>query len=113
MAESWAQVVGWYCSKEFYKSQGNFGEDFSLESKKEGLQLVELNRIQHSFYTPIFIDLLDDFNQNNTSPSNPIDNISGFTIKQIEDILSGEDDYIFYPNGGIGVFQVNSPVAGV
>ena len=42
------------------------------------------------YYTPVFIDLIDNHNQGNNNSTCPNDNISGYTIKLIQDsILPG------------------------
>ena len=39
-------------------------------------------------YTPIVADLIDDFNQNLENPDFPIDEVSGYTLQQIQSALN-------------------------
>ena len=82
--ESWARVVQWTFTNEEYNSvrpNWNNGIQGIDPTFQDGIANV---------YTPIFIDLIDDFNQSiNISSSLPNDDVSGYTIRQMEDVLVG------------------------
>jgi hypothetical protein len=92
LAESWAQFVGWHLLTAYYPNVFNdYGESATLLPLRnhEDYQRRFLSQIQGSSYTPVFIDLVDNFNQNSWfAPSNDgvyyFENIYGFTPAQIE-----------------------------
>ena len=81
LAESWAQVVGWYITREVYGYTPNPIHDFGA------LQHLTLSTIQNSNYTPLFIDLMDSHNQFDTVLGTPNDEASGYTITQLVNFL--------------------------
>ncbi len=88
LAESWAQAVGWQLTNDVYSA---VLEDPEVNS--EGYQRMALAYIQESgfYYTPLFIDLIDDYNQHDSYDSScPDDEASGYTLSQLEDFLEQE-----------------------
>lgn len=87
LAESWAQMVGWQITRWVYQmSPLNPGDD------PEDYQNRTLSQIQNDpnfdrSYTPLFIDLIDDFNQSTADIARPNDQASGYTLSQLEGFL--------------------------
>lgn len=91
LAESWAQMVGWFITKQIY---GPAGLNFTLFDQ-DGIQNTTIADMSvtatclsnGAWYTPLFIDLVDDFNQSTTDPLFPVDNASGYTLQQLQHFL--------------------------
>ncbi|MCQ2959451.1 MAG: hypothetical protein MJ198_04595 [Bacteroidales bacterium] len=78
IAESWASCVEWYVSKDVYGYQ----EDIRLNMQRE--------KVEDMFdgYTSLFIDIIDDYNQNeNLGEGYPMDRVKDYSMKQIETAL--------------------------
>jgi hypothetical protein len=84
LAESWAQAVGWFVTSKFYNTtpQNTTTDVYNPES----LQWMTLTKIkeQNEYYTPAFIDLIDNYNQ----PSNPNDFAKNYTLGELEETLA-------------------------
>ncbi len=91
LAESWAQMVGWFITKQIY---GPAGLNFTLFDQ-DAIQNTTIANMGETatclsngaWYTPLFIDLVDDFNQNNTDPTFPVDNANGYTLNELQSFL--------------------------
>lgn len=92
--ESWADAVEWFISRIEYVDRGigNY-DDPDLTSLDVGLQVDNSqwwrfngNRETNDIYTPLFIDLIDDYNQADERNNNnmPTDVITGFSMGNIE-----------------------------
>ena len=96
--ESWPEAVQWYLTKLEYNGLGmlvyddpNITPDFGDHKQWWTFS----NTGENEYYTPLFIDLIDDYNQGDISGSNlsPIEDIKGFTMSQIEKyILPGSSN---------------------
>ena len=86
IGESWAQCIDWTITTDEYGDYfSNLGYFYGYQDWS--LSTVTTNRY---FYTPVFIDLIDNYNQSIYNSTCPNDNISGYTIKLIQDsILPG------------------------
>lgn len=93
--ESWPTAVELYITKKEYQSRGisDYGElnytTATFFPTYRGFQLFQVT--SNEPYTPLFIDLVDDYNQSqNISSSNNgaiIDRISGYTLLNLESYL--------------------------
>ena len=88
IAESWPVAVEWFLTQMEYRERGiaNYGTEsyritasFPLDG---GYQFWD--RGISTNYTPIFIDLVDNFNQSSLNSTLPNDNVSGYTLANIE-----------------------------
>lgn len=90
LAESWAQCVGWYVTKDIYSSITNYAQPWN---DFDATQLASLNQgtfISNDRYTPLFIDLIDDYNQSIQGFGRPYDSAVGYSLGQLEEFLSHE-----------------------
>jgi hypothetical protein len=88
IAESWPVAVEWFITQMEYREKGisNYGsESYSIPASfplDRGYQFWTKGTSAN--YTPIFIDLVDNFNQSSLSSALPNDNVSGYTLANIE-----------------------------
>src|SRR5690554_17780 len=61
-------------------------------------------------YTPLVIDLVDELNQSTINPNFPVDRVSGYTLKQIQDALNGSRSLDDWKNKLINNY--NNPTEG-
>jgi len=105
IAESWAEAVEWYITKIEYHWLGNYFYDepgiryvngtenpFRYVNNKQNTIWNVYNITHNNFYgkyTPLFIDLVDDFNQRNFYHRNdlPYDEINQYTLGYLEPIV--------------------------
>jgi hypothetical protein len=81
LIESWAMGVAWVLTRKEYPWHNSYAFMTFADMRSSSFGNYE--------YTPIIIDLIDDINQGGCcSTTLPIDLISGYSIKNIEDILS-------------------------
>ena len=96
--ESWADAVEWYITKIEYNWLGNSGYDNPFDSNNNPYRFVDnkqnwsISFIQNQapVYTPIFIDLVDNFNQRSEYYNGylyPNDVINSYTMHNIEQLL--------------------------
>lgn len=88
--ESWADAVEWYITKIEYNWLGNSNYDnpyaWNFIDNKQNFSISYIQN--HSTYTPLFIDLVDDYNQRNHFGYNsPNDVISEYSMGAIEQLL--------------------------
>jgi len=79
ISESWASCIEWFITTTYYS--GHYG----TTGYRNGFQ--SWNRYfesSHIYYTPIFIDLIDSYNQHSSNSSTPNDNISEYTLPEIQ-----------------------------
>jgi hypothetical protein len=86
LAESWAQAVGWQVTNSTYGALG------FPPSDPEGLQFYTLDFIQNGpnfqrSYTPLFIDLIDNYNQFTADTRYPNEIVTGYNLGQLEGFL--------------------------
>lgn len=85
VSESWAICVEWYMTTHHYPNL------FGTLGYMNGYQNWTTTQTDNIEYTPVFVDLMDSYNQGgyyNNNQSN--DNISGYTLKEIQDNLLEE-----------------------
>lgn len=79
ISESWAFCVEWYIMTHLYPNS------FGPHGYKDGHQTWLANVPNHfGNYTPVFVDLMDSYNQRQTSSDYCNDNISGYTLAEIQ-----------------------------
>lgn len=100
--ESWATAVEITLTNLRYQRLGypNFRykeKENQKSNSNPNFQGTTLNNgdVVNNFYTSVFYDLTDNFNQravyfNNTVP---LDRVSGFTIKQVQDVIRGSQSW--------------------
>ncbi len=93
--ESWAVAVEWGLTNLEYKVLGQkyLSPQALSYNFNYGYQSWYLGR--NDFYTPLFIDLIDDFNQKTyyNGDNRPDDKVKNYTLSSIESILFGVRDY--------------------
>ena len=77
LVESWAIGVAWKLSLKRYDYV------ISLQDTK----LSDITKYYESVYTPLIVDLIDDYNQGVDQRELPYDPVSGYTLQQIEQVL--------------------------
>jgi len=94
LAESWAQAVSWHITREIY-STNPIALTSNILADTEDRQLMSLSQMNQTatainngpWYTPIFIDLVDDYNQVVQQGGRPNDAASGFFISTLQSYL--------------------------
>lgn len=83
--ESWAVGVAWAFARLKYSGVMNL-QTLWLQGHPTGFDVIDFGERK---YTPLVIDLIDNFNQRGTSTNLniPIDRVSGYSIRNIEDAL--------------------------
>jgi hypothetical protein len=77
LPESWAQGIESEITSDIY------GDSYE---KNQNTTINDI--IGNGGYTPIVVDLIDDYNQRAKKGSAfPIDRVKGYTLKQLEDVL--------------------------
>ena len=106
--ESWARCVQWHFTSIEYNQNWRSGIQFSDPNIQDGF---------NNIYTPIFIDLIDNNNQqcgtfwdeefqiNRQTPCNIVDNVNGYSIRQLEDILIGSRSMIQLRENARNVYE--------
>lgn len=92
LKESYACYVGWRVGEAYYNSLGykTFNtEDITLGKRQEWKQTNQVN----GNYSPLFVDLADDYNQNETDLYYPMDVICNVPNSTITTIISGSTDW--------------------
>ncbi len=90
IAESWPVAVEWFITSLEYRSRGivNYGtENFSIPASYPLDRAYQYwTKSTSADYTPIFIDLVDGFNQSTfyMSSMTPNDQVTGYTLAGIE-----------------------------
>ncbi|MEW5845029.1 MAG: hypothetical protein AB1777_02060 [Bacteroidota bacterium] len=84
--ESWAVAVSWQLTRNEYSRFGNFALNYiDFYFNKQ-----QWNNSNDKCYTPFFIDLIDNINQrvqHAGSSSYPNDNVTGYTVAKLEQLL--------------------------
>lgn len=102
LAESWADGVAWHITRAVYSPSTNPWEEVD-----NGNQLMSLPM---GTYTPIFIDLMDNYNQIVQQLDRPNDQVSGFTINYLQNVLLQRPiNWYMYRD----YIQTNPPTSGV
>lgn len=84
IAESWAVGVESVVGRRLYPNYRDFEREFSFSVMRTDNDTKQ--------YTPLVVDLMDNSNQRarfGNSTNFPVDNVNGYTLKQIEDALKG------------------------
>jgi len=83
MVETYAQTIEWYLTGKLYRERFPsyiFDDNYQQRAPSFGGS--------YTTYTSLMVDLIDNYNQRAFRGSQyPIDNVNGYTIKQIEDKL--------------------------
>lgn len=87
--DSWARMVEWYFTNQYYYNEldlaYNYSGGYQTWSNKDSLP--ETNPMVPDWYTPFFIDLYDNNNQFYTNNRLCYDDISGYTISEMQNLL--------------------------
>jgi hypothetical protein len=95
LAESWAQAVGWHITRQVYSSTA-LSLTANILTDTEDKQLMALSAMNQTgsvldndpWYTPLFIDLIDDYNQGFfQGAGRPTDTANGFFISTLQSYL--------------------------
>jgi hypothetical protein len=90
LAESWAEAVGWHVTREVYTPTVDPMNDFDNRQRMT-LAAIQANSTclsNSSWYTPLFIDLMDNFNQSLTPFNNlPNDGAANYNIVDLQNYL--------------------------
>jgi hypothetical protein len=87
--ESWPVAVEWYITQKEYRKRGivNYSDiTYNIDASypiNRGYQYYTTSIVNPN-YSSIFIDILDNTNQNSTNTNWLIDNVTGYTIKSLE-----------------------------
>ncbi|WP_162633094.1 hypothetical protein [Echinicola strongylocentroti] len=88
LPESWAVGVEYTVTNAYYPDRGYWKYDFPYEFNLQNLTLEDIE--DQKGYTPIVIDMIDDYNQSERDKKGeeyPNDRASGYTLGQLEDAL--------------------------
>lgn len=88
--ESWASCVEWFISNDYYTNDLGLSHTYYRDRQdwtRESMSSIYPN--QHNPYTPVFIDMIDNYNQHNSNSSYCIDNVSGYLISEIQNTILG------------------------
>lgn len=91
--ESWPSTLEWAITNNEYKRLGNSSFDYRNRQYWALLKTDYSKNLLSMDYSPIFIDLIDNFNQRNLYSGSyfayefPDDNVTGFTIPELRSIL--------------------------
>ncbi len=87
VAESWAEAVGWAITKDEYNYWSKKLKIYSNINEYDQTYQYKWPNTNNIEYTPIFVDLVDEYNQGLNNPNLPNDMVSGYTMKFINDII--------------------------
>jgi hypothetical protein len=95
LAESWATMVGWYITRDTYQApliqNGQFWQPWMEKDDEQLRALANMsggNVISNDpWYTPLFVDLIDDYNQVVNGAGRPVDVVSGYQINYLQNVL--------------------------
>lgn len=100
--ESWATGVEIYLTRMRYKRLGPSNYEYQITDPKNknsgNHQTQNINGNKSRFYTSAVWDLVDNFNQRSLGISQPIDNVSGFTMNQLEVNMKGAKSWNSFRN---------------
>ncbi|WP_430967360.1 hypothetical protein [Spongiimicrobium sp. 2-473A-2-J] len=86
LMESWAEGVETIITNARYdRYNSNYFNDLNNIGWNDWRQRVQVKDMNE--YTPIVIDLIDRFNQNTRNTRWPVDNVSGYSLRQIQAAL--------------------------
>jgi hypothetical protein len=92
VCESWAKGAGWYITTFIYLMLGDQSPSYATGWQNTGTHVPQTLENWKDGYTPFVIDLIDNNNQRAEHSNNfhyPPDNVTGFTIGEIENALAG------------------------
>ena len=79
MRETYAETIEWYLTTKYYVQRNpNFIYQKNLQTKTP---------TEDPVYTSFMVDLIDDVNQRDNGPQFPIDNVEGYSMRQIENMV--------------------------
>ena len=107
--ESWADAVQWGLTNLVYRTLGQkYGNYQALNYNFEEGNQRAWTKYDDKYYTPLFIDLIDDFNQRLVygSTNRPNDNVKDYSFSYLESILFGARDLQLLKS----LLKLNKPV---
>lgn len=90
--DSWAVAVEWYLMLDEYKKLGLGDVDMSILDNKMDIQNWP-NIGRSLYYSSLFIDMFDTYNQGNNNSEKPYDEISGYSMGLIDSKLITMKNY--------------------
>ncbi len=88
IGESWARAVQWHLGNIEYSNLNHLLTHNKLNNIVSTLAIQDWgSKTQNKAYSPLFIDLVENFNQSIVSADYPNDNVTGFTMAQLNNIL--------------------------
>ena len=86
--ESWARCVQWKISTDYYRSLTNNPNYDFIVNAQDWTRNSRTSDGDPYPYTPVFIDLIDNYNQRTANyPNRCIDNVSGYTLTELQTIM--------------------------
>ena len=87
--ESWASCVAWSITNHYYRNDLGCLNYYYSNDKQGWKRPANNNSTEASPYTPVFIDLIDDKNQNDTNTLYCIDHVKDYTISELQNTILG------------------------
>ena len=89
LIESYACFVGWYLGEQYYLSKGYIKTDSTQVINDNWRQdWSPTSQIPYYWYSPLFIDLMDDYNQGENDSTKLYDDINEFGVLDVESAIS-------------------------
>lgn len=89
LRESYASFIGWYLGEQYYISKGYVQPITYPYVNDNWCQLWQgTEATPYYWYSPLFVDLVDDFNQSDISSIYLNDDINEFDILDVEELIS-------------------------
>ena len=91
--DSWASCVDWYLTLQEYERLGASGYELVLlDNRYDDQHWPNYDKIS-LIYSPMFIDMIDDYNQSLKDISRPFDDVYGYSISLIDKNLTTLKSY--------------------
>lgn len=104
LIESYGSFMGWYLGEQYYLSKGYVKTDSTEVINNNWRQdWSPISQTPYYWYSPLFIDLIDDYNQGQNDSTKLYDDINEFGILDIETTISTSNTVsqckanLFYP----------------
>ncbi len=102
--ESFGCFAGWHLTRQYYEAQlgMTIAESICIDARQDWSSSGTLGN-----YSPLFVDLIDSFNQSLLYSGTPVDNIQGVPYSLIDNIVTNAvdwDDVKTILDSGVGVY---------
>ena len=89
LIESYGSFIGWYLGEQYYLSKGYIKTDSTQVINDNWRQdWSPTSQIPYYWYSPLFIDLMDDYNQGENDSTKLYDDINEFGVLDVESAIS-------------------------